>query len=147
MTNQLPSPAPRPRFVIDTNAIVGALFSRAPRSLLDYWREQRFDLVVTPPIEAEYRAIITRFQRLHPQAVPSFFEAVQAHALHAAEPEPLRLIRSDPEDNKFLDCAVAAEAEVLVSADHHLHDVQYKVRVVIERPGRVLRWLRERRWG
>ncbi len=34
--------------------------------------------------------------------------------------ENVEVIREDPEDNKFLDCAVAGKADYIVSGDQHL---------------------------
>lgn len=31
------------------------------------------------------------------------------------------LIKSDPEDNKFVDCAIVANAKFIVTEDHHFH--------------------------
>ena len=38
------------------------------------------------------------------------------------------LITADPDDNKFIDCAVAAQAKYIVTEDHHynvLHEVEF----------------------
>lgn len=32
----------------------------------------------------------------------------------------LHVVADDPDDDKFLDCAVAAQAEIIVSGDEHL---------------------------
>ena len=31
------------------------------------------------------------------------------------------LIKSDPDDNKFVDCAIVANAKFIVTEDHHFH--------------------------
>ncbi len=138
--------SPRPRLVCDTNVIVGALFSRRRHSLLDYWRQGRFDLLVSAAIAAEYQTILKHFQRLQARAVSQFFNDVAARAVRVTVPGSLNLVSNDPSDNKFCDCAESAAADVLVSADRHLHAVQVHVRVAIERPRTVLRWLDDGRW-
>ena len=35
-----------------------------------------------------------------------------------------RLIEADPDDNKFVDCAIAASAKYLVSEDHHFNKLK-----------------------
>ena len=35
----------------------------------------------------------------------------------------LRVVAADPDDDKFIECAVAADAAVIVSGDHHLLDL------------------------
>lgn len=35
----------------------------------------------------------------------------------------LSIIRDDPSDDRYLECAVEGEADVIVSGDHHLRDL------------------------
>ena len=35
-----------------------------------------------------------------------------------------RLIEADPDDNKFVDCAIAANAQFIVSNDHHFNELK-----------------------
>jgi predicted nucleic acid-binding protein len=35
------------------------------------------------------------------------------------------LISADPDDNKFVDCAIAANADYIVTSDHHYDILQY----------------------
>ena len=36
-----------------------------------------------------------------------------------------QLIKSDPDDNKFVDCAISANAKYIVSQDHHYDVVRF----------------------
>lgn len=36
----------------------------------------------------------------------------------------LTVIKDDPKDDKFLECAIEAKADFIVSGDHHLKDLK-----------------------
>ncbi len=110
------------RVVLDTNVFVSAVFfGGVPGEILAAWRREEVQLVLSAEIADEYRRVGARlaadFQgvNLGPilQLVLSGSELVPAPPL----PEPLC---RDPDDDKFVACAVAAEAQFLVSGDQDL---------------------------
>jgi putative PIN family toxin of toxin-antitoxin system len=124
-----------PIVVLDTNVF---LVSLAPHSeyapIFDALIEGHFILVVSTGILEEYEEIIG--QRYDIQTVNDIFE------LFLNLPNIIRqevyynwnFIINDPDDNKFVDIAIACSAHFLVSNDRHfrvLHDVPYpKVNLV-----------------
>ena len=67
----------------------------------------------------EYEEIITRYSSL--QVAKNVVDAI-AHSPHTLYKESyfkFRLITQDPDDNKFVDCALASNAEYIVSEDTH----------------------------
>ena len=55
--------------------------------------------------------------------------------------ERISEIASDPDDNKFLECALAAQADAIISGDRHLLDLGQFRRIPILDPGAFLNWL------
>jgi putative PIN family toxin of toxin-antitoxin system len=123
------------KIVLDTNVL---LTSISPRSK-DYWIFQAFIneafvLCMTTDVMAEYEEIIGR-----EMGVSVANDLMQAFEF-ANNVELITtwyrwsLIVVDPDDNKFVDCAVASGASYLVSEDRHfkvLSDIQFpKVNVV-----------------
>jgi putative PIN family toxin of toxin-antitoxin system len=107
--------------VLDNNLFVAAYWN--PRSasarIIQACREGRTTLVVSPAIRRE----ITRTLRQIP--VDDGYRHSVAQLL--AEGEQVEAIESlagaipaDPEDEKYLECALAAGADYLVSSDRHL---------------------------
>jgi len=79
----------------------------------------RYDLSPKPPILTEVEGVLIRKFR---------WSATQAQATglirefaRVVNPEtPVRVVTEDEPDNRILECALAAEAEVIISGDSHL---------------------------
>lgn len=49
------------RIVLDTNVVVsGVLFGGNPRLVLDFWREDSYELICSPEIIDEYEDVLNR---------------------------------------------------------------------------------------
>jgi uncharacterized protein len=105
--------------VIDTNVLVSALSSRSIYHwLIELLLEEKFDLYVTDEILFEYEEVLKS----------KYSDAVATNFLVALQELPnvhfvrvyfrWNLIR-DGDDNKFVDCYMAAGANYLISHDSH----------------------------
>lgn len=108
------------KVVLDTNCLVMALSRHS-----DYYpvwsgiRTGKYILCVSNDIMQEYREIIAQKTNqfvaenvIRLLAESPFVEYIDPH-YH------LELIEADQDDNKFVDCAFAANATYIVSNDHH----------------------------
>ena len=124
------------KVVLDTNVLVsGILFTGPPHQILLAWSEGRFELVFTSDIHEEYRHITAELQRQFPGvdlAVALDLVLVNAQAFPAAVCEAG--VCADPDDDKFLACAIASGASIVVSGDKHLLDVSGYCGIEILRP-------------
>lgn len=117
------------RIVLDTNCLLQALPSRSPyHHVWTEVMEGRISLCVNTDILNEYEEILAlkvthevahnvveSIARLH----TTVFQEVYIH---------FGLISQDVDDNKFVDCAVAANAEYIVTNDAHftvLRDIEW----------------------
>lgn len=108
------------RVVLDTNCLLASISSRSEFFIV--WRglhEGRYTLCVSNDILAEYEEIIA--QKATPTVAKHVVDAlVDSDYVEFVDPQfRLGLIRKDPDDNKFVDCAFAANAAFIVSNDHH----------------------------
>lgn len=116
------------RVVIDTNVIVSGILSRsgAPAELLNSWRERQFLLLSSPAIVAEVRAVLgyPHIRNKYPltdEDVEQVITLLEHDALLVSgDVEVAGSIHDDPADEMFLECAVAGQADAIVSGDHHL---------------------------
>src|SRR5215212_4021038 len=117
---------PTVRVVADTNTVIsGLLWHGSPRQVLDAARKNLITLYTSDELLVELRDVLsrTKFARLLAQHGTSSEElateyAALAHTI-ASAPIPPTVV-ADPDDDAVLACAVAAQAEVLVSGDQHL---------------------------
>ena len=113
------------RIVLDTNVIVSALvFGGIPRGVLELAEAGQCQFFYSEPIQTEVRRVLSeKFewpQALLRESLPvlwSMGELVVPRMSVDAVP-------ADPDDNRILECAVEAHAEVVVSGDHHLLALQ-----------------------
>ena len=110
------------RAILDTNVFVsGVFFSGPPYQILKAWRDGKLKLVVSPEIIEEYQRVVADLAEQFPsidlgqilELVTIKAEMVYAQSL----PEPVCV---DPDDDKFLGCALASKCKVIVSGDKHL---------------------------
>jgi putative PIN family toxin of toxin-antitoxin system len=118
------------RVAADTNIIVsGLLWHGAPRQTLDAARDGLIDLFTSAVLLAELEDVLGRrkfAERLKSSQVTAR-ELVLGYAalvtLVAPGPIP-SVILEDPEDDAVLACAIAAQAQIIVTGDTHL--LQFK---------------------
>jgi len=110
------------RIVIDTNVFVSSFFGGIPRQIIEHWFSGEFILCVSRPILKEYFDVLGRFQfdreDLFRRLINSFQKGL--NTLFVDAPKEQNWIEDDPEDNKFIACAISLHAEYIVSGDPHL---------------------------
>lgn len=110
------------RVVLDTNVFVSAVFfGGVPGEILAAWRREEVQLVLSAEIADEYRRVGARLAADFPgvNLGPILQLVLSGSELVSTPPLPEPLCR-DPDDDKFVACAVAAEAQFLVSGDQDL---------------------------
>jgi putative PIN family toxin of toxin-antitoxin system len=126
------------KIVLDTNVLVsGIFFSGPPYEILKAWRGGKIHLVISTEILKEYQRLADELAQQFPGVDVSgimdllMVEAEIAHALPLPKP-----VCSDPEDDKFLACAVASAAKYLITGDKQLLRVSRYGNVEIVNPRR-----------
>ena len=127
MTEPADVPAALVRAVLDTNVYVsGTILSRGvPYQLLEAWRRNQFILVTSEAILAEIERVL-RYPRIRrrysviAQDVARLMDSLRADALVVPGEVEISRISDDPDDDKFLACALEAQAECIVTGDPHL---------------------------
>lgn len=124
------------RIVVDTNLIVSLALSPKGRValIMAHLHQGRFEVATSAEILAEYRAAllyrsVAERHKLSEEEVDAllfpFFQIV-------VEPPAVPSVCRDSHDDKFFACALAAEADYIVSDDPDLHAVgtYHGIRVV-----------------
>ena len=106
------------RIVLDTNVVVSGLLldTSIPAQVLDNCIAGVVDMVVDGRILAEYRDVLRRKELgLDPRDVDEFL-GVAAYAEQVVG-TPLPFSLPDPDDQPFLECAVAGAVDALVTGN------------------------------
>ena len=109
------------RIIIDTNIVIsGAFFNGLPKTILKSVADEKFDVFISDEILKEYH-----------KSVKEMLEKDKYHlnfALFEAFMKSIKMIESksnvkicrDPDDDKFINCAIDAKAIYIVSGDKDL---------------------------
>lgn len=112
------------RIVLDTNVFIsGVFFGGVPGRILEAWRDGRVQLVLSAEILEEYHRVGQLLGVQHPGVdLGPFLGLLMVHAEVVEAPVLPEGVSSDPDDDKFLACAIAAGVAVVVSGDKDLLD-------------------------
>lgn len=110
------------KVILDTNVLVsGIFFSGPPARILKAWQDGRFQIALSEEILNEYRRVI---QSLAAKLGHIDFEPILETLLIESELVPSWSFESpvceDPDDDKFLACAMVSHANYLITGDNHL---------------------------
>jgi putative PIN family toxin of toxin-antitoxin system len=118
------------RAVLDTNLLVSYLLTHRPpiATLIDrYLAEEEIVLVTAPELLDELIRVLEypRLKRYYSEEERKRFVALVLALSEIVElPESIPSICRDPDDDAFIACAVAGDADVIVSGDHDLLDLE-----------------------
>jgi putative PIN family toxin of toxin-antitoxin system len=107
------------KVVFDTNVVASATFWRgAPFNCLAAWAQGRIEVIVSPALLAEYHETIQELQKDYPNRKGiAWAEALTDAASLVFPTERARGTTPDPNDDMILECALAGEADAIVSGD------------------------------
>ena len=110
------------KVVLDTNVFIsGVFFGGPPYLILQAWRDGIIQLVISPEILDEYRRVGEILAEEHPGVdLEPMLEFVSQIADVFAAPPLSERVCEDPDDDKFISCALASASRVIISGDKHL---------------------------
>jgi len=114
------------RIVLDTNVFVsGVLSEGVPAQILTAWKSGQLKVVTSPAIIKEIQYISNKFAYQKNVGFDEYLELLldNAEICQPVWTEGSTSISRDPDDDKFIVCALAAGVEILVSGDKDLTSI------------------------
>lgn len=106
--------------VVDTNSLIMAISARnAYHKVWKSFLAGDFYLCVTNEIIEEYAEVIARNISFNVARYVVYTILERENTKHITPYYKWNLITRDPDDNKFVDCAITANAKFLVTEDKH----------------------------
>ena len=110
------------RVVLDTNVLMsGIFFGGPPATIIAAWAEGELELLASVDILTEYRRVGDRLRKKYPAVDLNPVLDLVIRESRIVEPVPINAdVCSDKDDLKFLACALAGNADCVVSGDRAL---------------------------
>jgi len=116
--------------VLDTNVMISALISAGgpPAQIIDLWEAGAFDVASSAPLLEEVKRVleyeqVKKYLKCSPEEINKLLTGWRTASIFVDLEEKVEVIKDDPDDDRILECAVAAEADYIVSGDNHLLDL------------------------
>jgi putative PIN family toxin of toxin-antitoxin system len=128
------------KVVIDTNVFVSSVFGGPPRQVVELWFDGRLTLCLSEPIVTEYQRVLREIGAVSESEERALIEAFASGegVLYTADPSPIESVSSDPDDDKFLECALELEAGRVASGDSDLLELDSYMGIPILTPRELL---------
>ena len=124
------------KIVIDTNVFISSFFGGIPREIINLWKNGDVTLCLSQKITEEYLVVLARLglqEKRELENLTALF-AEGYNSIFTSKTPHLEIVAADPDDNKFIECAVALDCKFIVSGDKHLKDVKKYVDIKIVSP-------------
>ncbi len=123
--------------ILDTNVFISGIYwSGPPYKILKAWQNRKINLIISQEIIDEYDRVCKALSKQFPGIdLRTFMELL---AINSKMYAPLKLnepVSRDPDDDKFIACALAAKVKVIISGDKDLITISGYKGINVIKPG------------
>ena len=124
------------RIVLDTNVFISGIFFNGPPSqILKAWKDKKIQIVFSKEILAEYQRVGEELSSKYSEIdmtpiidmLTIYGEVVETKDLSAS-------VCEDPDDDKFIECAISSKCKLIVSGDKHLLKISGFQKIEVLKP-------------
>jgi putative PIN family toxin of toxin-antitoxin system len=110
------------KIVLDTNCLLPAIFENSPYSWVwEAFDKNKFSLCCSTEMLEEYGEMVAHFYSVEISESVIYTIRNATNFIPVTPYFKWNLIAADPDDNKFVDCALNAGADYIVSNDKHFN--------------------------
>ncbi len=107
--------------VLDTNVYIAAFLNKGLASdILRLGQRKKVQLCVSCEILEELALKLEQKFKIDRPFIDAFLQIVESCASIVTPTEKLQVVKNDPDDNKILECALAASADLIITMDRDL---------------------------
>lgn len=111
----------KPRVVLDTNIFISAiLYGGSPRKIVNLAISELIEVYVSLELLDELGRVLRGKFTLNSFEIDTIISEIKDFTEITTPQVRIQVIKSDPSDDKVLECAVEAKAHFIVSGDKHL---------------------------
>jgi hypothetical protein len=126
--------------VVDTNVFISSFFGGNPQKIIDLWKSGQIMLCLSRPIIDEYINVLRRMGLQNERELEELLNlfARGFNLLFTAKTPNLNVVENDPDDDKFIECAVALKSKFIISGDKGLREIENYMGIKIQSPKQFL---------
>lgn len=114
--------------VLDTNVLISAVIATGtPHEIVVAGYTNEYQIVASVPTLMEFRKTLQKYPErfgLNDEEIQTEVETLRYFAEFVVPDEEITAVEADPDDDKFLEAAVAGNTDYVVSGDQHLLDLK-----------------------
>ncbi|TAN63761.1 putative toxin-antitoxin system toxin component, PIN family [bacterium] len=133
------------KVVIDTNIFVSSFFGGNPGKIIDLWRKEKITLCLSKDILDEYIEVLRRIGLEDEDELEELLSLFSKgfNIVFTTKTPKITLVEKDPDDDKFIECAVALRADAIITGDKALEAIKSYMKIKILTPVQFLKDLAE----
>ena len=113
------------KVVIDTNIYISAIFwGGKPRKIIDLARDGVIQIFISKEIVDEIEKILKKKFKLSSDETKIILLDLYTFTFPVNIKKRVQVILEDPDDDKFIYCAITSKAKFIISGDRHLLTLQ-----------------------
>ncbi|MEK6691417.1 MAG: putative toxin-antitoxin system toxin component, PIN family [Nitrospirota bacterium] len=128
------------KVVIDTNIFVSSFFGGNPRKIIDLWKKEKITLCLSKAILEEYVDVLCRIGLKDEHELEELLALFSRgfNLLFTTKTPKISIVKKDPDDDKFIECAVALKADAVITGDKKILVIKEYMGINIVTPQRFL---------
>lgn len=128
------------KVVIDTNIFVSSFFGGNPRKIIDLWKNEKITLCLSNAILDEYIDVLRRIGMKDESELEELLSLFSSgfNILFTTKTPKIKIIKNDPDDDKFIECAIALKADAVITGDREVLAIKEYMGIKILTPQQFL---------
>ncbi len=128
------------KVVIDTNIFVSSFFGGNPRKIIDLWKSEKITLCLSNTIIDEYIDVLRRIGLKEEDELEELLSLFSRgfNIVFTTKTPKIKIIKNDPDDDKFIECAVALKAQSIITGDKEVLAIKEYMGIRILTPQKFL---------
>jgi putative PIN family toxin of toxin-antitoxin system len=110
------------KVVIDTNVFISGIFWKGePHKVLEHWKQGKITIITSEETLSELKRVMDDFKiQLPEEMIRGWLNLILRNAILVKPKEKIDAVKDDHKDNMFVEAAISANAEYIISKDKHL---------------------------
>ncbi len=119
------------KVILDTNVYISAfIFGGNPRKIIELTQNSQITIYISPSILLEIAQKLKGKFQWNFNQIKHIIKTLNQITTITYPTKKINIIKSDPTDNKILECAVEAKAKYIISGDKHLLNLKQNIKIL-----------------